>query len=220
MPAQAPPNHDRPTASAEKHAACAHEPPADVEPASPRPSSRASSRPPTPHRSGSNRPSKRPRSRTPKRSAAEGLGPLEPPAHPTLRTLSFWFAAVDNAGLRLKRLESFPKHRAIFANIVRALDRMQQAFDFKLMYHATTHPAARELLRWLAARIKQLAKGTVEMSPAEVDTWNGLVKAVPPGLLIMRNESLLALEQVMFDSKLMRAAAATYSEHVRMAPGA
>lgn len=207
--AHAPPKHDsifdRATASVEKHAPCAHEPPAYVDPTSPRPASRASSRPLTPRRSSGSgsRTQERPRARTPKRSTAEGpREPKEPPAHPTLRTLSFWFAAVDGAGMSLKRLQRDPKHRSRLANIIRALDRMQSAFDFKLMYHATTHPAAREPLRSLACRIKQLATGTVETSDADLDTWKEMVKSVPPGLLIMKNDSLLALEQAMFDDGL------------------
>lgn len=164
-------------------------------------SPKRSSRTGTPGRGG--------RSRTPERSAlaktsrkAVFEGALELPAHPTLRTLSFWFVAVDNAALSLKRMHKIPVHRCRVANITRALDRMQHAFDFRVMFNATTHSAAKEPLKALASYVKQLATGTADSSFESVSAWKAVVKAVPPGILVLSNDSLLALEKAMYKEGL------------------
>lgn len=123
---------------------------------------------------------------------------LELPPHPTLRTLSFWFKAVEGAAAALKRLEGQSSRHYVVENIRRALRQMQDAFDYKLMFHSTTHPASREPLKALAARVSLLASGGLDTSNEATKAWRDAVKAVPAGILIQRNESLLALERAVF----------------------
>jgi hypothetical protein len=147
--------------------------------------------------SGSLHESKRPiRSSSMRRLSAEGR--LELPPHPTLRTLSFWFKAVENAVAALKRLEGQSSRRYVVENIRRALRQMQDAFDYKLMFHSTTNPASREPLKALAAQVSLLASGGLDTSKEAVKAWKDSIKAVPAGILVQRNESLLALKRAVF----------------------